>query len=137
MEAALGGPIDQSMTVEKVRQIVDEFTAESEFVDFKAKHTLFTKAAELDKAGRDKWRFECGKDVAAFANARGGVLIYGVHDRKNTETNSRQLDPFIGGEADPADLEEKFRRAVREITAPVPGFEIFAVYDATCGHNAR
>lgn len=129
MEAALGGPIDQSMTVEKVRQIVDEFAAESEFVDFKAKHTLLTKVPKPDKASRDKWRFECGKDTAAFANARGGVLIYGVRDLKNTETSSKQLDPFTAGEADPADLEEKFRRAVRETTAPVPGFEMFAVYD--------
>jgi hypothetical protein len=64
MEAALGGPIDQSITVEKVRQIVDEFPAESEFVDYKAKHTLFTKVPKPDKASRDKWRSECGKDVA-------------------------------------------------------------------------
>lgn len=129
MEAALGGPIDQSITVEKVRQIVEEFPAESEFVDFKAKHTLLAQFSKSDRGGRDKWRFECGKDVAAFANARGGVLIYGVRDLKNAEKSSKQLDPFAGGEADPADLEEEFRRAVREITSPVPGFEMFAVFD--------
>ncbi|MGU3652857.1 AlbA family DNA-binding domain-containing protein [Mycolicibacterium sp. A43C] len=129
MEDALGGPIDQSMTAEKVRRIVEEFPAESEFVDFKAKHTLMTKVLKLDRAGRDKWRFERGKDIAAFANARGGVLIFGVRDLKNVESGGSQLDPFTNGEAEPADLEEQFRRAVREVTAPVPRFEMFPVHD--------
>lgn len=131
MEAALGGPIDRSLTAEKIRQIADEFSSEAEFIDFKAKHTLIpnTDDRKPDKASRNKWRFECGKDVAAFANARGGVLIYGVRDLKNIEMSSEQLAPFSTDEGDPADLEEKFRRAVREVTAPVPGFDIFPVFD--------
>ena len=125
MENVLGGAIGKSMTVDQLRQLVDEFISESEFVDFKSKRALLP-----EQGNRSKWRFECGKDVAAFANARGGVLIYGVRDAKATEESGEQLDPFAVGEADPADLEEKFRRAVREVTAPVPGFEMFPVTDA-------
>jgi hypothetical protein len=122
MEAALGGVIDKSMTVDQLRRLVDEFRDESEFVDFKNKRALLSK-----QDSPNKWRFECGKDVAAFANARGGVLVYGVRDLKATEEGSEQLDPFSIDEADPTDIEENFRRAVREVTAPVPGFKMFPV----------
>ena len=125
MENALGGAIDKSMAIGQLRQLVDEFSTESEFVDFKSKGALLR-----GQGGRSEWRFECGKDVAAFANARGGVLIYGVRDAKATGEGGEQLDPFAVGEADPADLEANFRRAVREVTAPVPGFEMFPVTDA-------
>lgn len=124
MEAALGGVIDESLTADQLRRLVDEFRGESEFVDFKSKQTL------LSKDNRAKWRFECGKDIAAFANARGGVLVYGVRDLKHVKEGDEQLDPFSKGEADPNDLEEMFRRAVREVTAPVPGFNMFAVTDS-------
>jgi Putative DNA-binding domain len=123
MENALGGPVDRTMTAEQVRRLVDEFGAESEFVDFKRKGAMLG-----GHTNRDKWRFECGKDVAAFANARGGVLIYGVRDAKTAEGDD-QLDPFTAGEVDPGDLEDKFRRAVREVTAPVPGYDMFPVHD--------
>jgi predicted HTH transcriptional regulator len=125
MENALGGAIDKSMAIGQLRQLVDEFSTESEFVDFKSKGALLR-----GQGGRSEWRFECGKDVAAFANARGGVLIYGVRDAKATGEGGEQVDPFAVGEADPADLEANFRRAVREVTAPVPGFEMFPVTDA-------
>jgi predicted HTH transcriptional regulator len=83
------------MTVARVHQIVAEFSVESEFVDFKHKGTLLS-----DRADRDKWRVECGKDVATFANARGGVLIFGVRDAKAADPGD-QLDPFTADEADP------------------------------------
>lgn len=125
MEAALGGVVDESMTVDQLRRLVDEFRGESEFVDFKSRWSLLSAQGD-----RNKWRFECGKDIAAFANARGGVLVYGVRDLKATVDGGDQMDPFPIGEADPTDLEEKFRRAVREVTAPVPGFEMFPVTDS-------
>jgi hypothetical protein len=125
MENALGGAMGKSMTVDQLRQLVDEFSSESEFVDFKSKWSLMP-----EQGNRNKWCFECGKDVAAFANGRGGVLIYGVRDAKVTDEGGEQLDPFAVCEADPADLEEKFRRAVREVTAPAPGFEMFPVTES-------
>ncbi|XTP34748.1 helix-turn-helix domain-containing protein [Mycobacterium sp. TJFP1] len=124
MENALGGVIDSSMTVDQLQRLVDEFSSEHEFVDFKAKGALMP-----ERAARKEWRFECGKDVSAFANGRGGLMIYGVRDAKAVAAGSERPVPFAAGEADPDELEEIFRRAVREVTAPVPGFEMFPVYD--------
>lgn len=69
MEAARGGPIDQSITVEKVRQIVDEFPAESEFVDFKAKHTLLMNARRAGTLGNPNRNTVC-RVVRAGAGER-------------------------------------------------------------------
>lgn len=123
MEAALGGPIDHTITVEKVRQIAQEFTDESEFVDLKSKGTMLGK-----RKNRTVWRLEMGKDIAAFANARGGVLIFGVEDAKSAGPNER-LNPFTPEDVDPVALIEDTRKAVREVTAPIPGFDMFPVRD--------
>ncbi|MBF9316582.1 ATP-binding protein [Mycobacteroides chelonae] len=124
MESALGGAVDRSMTPESLRRVVVEFSGEAEFVDLKRKGALLGSHSV-----RDEWRFECGKDVASFANARGGVLIWGVRDAKSVESEDKQLEPFEAEEAIPGDLEDKFRRAVREVTAPPPAFDIFPVYE--------
>jgi hypothetical protein len=123
MEQALGRPIDRTMTVEHVRQIVAEFSDESEFVDLKRKGAMLG-----ERNSRDRWRVERSKDVAAFANARGGVMIFGVRDAKAVGPGE-QLEPFTVVEADPAELIEDTRKAVREVTSPVPGFDIFPVHD--------
>lgn len=123
MEDALGGPIHRSITVDQLLRIVDEFPDESEFIDFKRKHALLS-----ERGNRDRWRVERSKDVAAFANARGGVMIFGVRDANAAEPGDR-LEPFTTGEADPGVLIEDVRRAVREVTAPVPGFDVFPVHD--------
>ncbi|WP_131809768.1 helix-turn-helix domain-containing protein [Mycolicibacterium fortuitum] len=123
MEDALGGPVDRSITVEKVRQIAQEFTDESEFVDLKSKGTMLGK-----RKNRDLWRLEMGKDIAAFANARGGVLIFGVEDAKSAGPCER-LKPFTPDEVDPGELIEDTRKAIREVTAPLPDYDIFQVRD--------
>jgi len=123
MENALGGPIDRTMTVEHVRKIVDEFSDESEFVDLKRKGAMLG-----ERESRDRWRIERGKDVAALANARGGVMIFGVRDAKAVDPGE-QLEPFTAGEVDPTDVIEDTFKAVREVTSPAPGFDIFPVHD--------
>ncbi|HUH69154.1 MAG TPA: ATP-binding protein [Mycobacterium sp.] len=123
MEDALGGPIDHSMTVEKVRQIVAEFSDESEFVDFKSKGAMLG-----ERSNRNRWRVERSKDVAAFANARGGVIVFGVRDAKAAGPGDR-LEPFTTREAEPGELIEDSRKAVREVTTPIPGFDMFPVHD--------
>ncbi len=123
MEDALGGAVDRTITIEKVRQLANEFTDESEFVELKSKGTMLGK-----RKNRDVWRLEMGKDIAAFANARGGVLIFGVEDAKSAGPDMR-LKPFTPDEVDPAELIEDTRKAIREVTAPLPDYDIFPVRD--------
>jgi hypothetical protein len=127
MENALGGPIDRTLTIENIRQIVAEFSDESEFAGLKHKGAMLG-----ERNNRDRWRVERSKDVAAFANARGGLMILGVRDAK-ADASAGQLEPFATAEADPAALIEDNRKAVREVTAPVPGFGIFPVHDPDNG----
>jgi predicted HTH transcriptional regulator len=114
MEDALGGPVDRSITVERVRQLARAFTDESEFVDLKSKGTMLGK-----RKNRDVWRLEMGKDISAFANAHGGVLIFGVEDAKSAGPSER-LRPFTPDDVDPVELIEDTRKAIREVTAPSP-----------------
>lgn len=56
---------------------------------------------------------EIAKDVAAFANAGGGVLVLGVQDQGN---RAHRLSPFAVDDA----LEQRLRGSVADLGAPVP-----------------
>lgn len=125
LEAVLRGPVDLgAMTEETVRTLLDEYPNEGEFVDFKS-------AAVFDAAGSAKpgMRYEWGKDVAAMANGRGGILIFGVIDSRAAGSRGIALQdrvqPFEN--RDPADLIDQFNKAVRSTVAPAPAFDIAAV----------
>jgi predicted HTH transcriptional regulator len=67
VEAILGAPIDQ-LTVEHIRAAVDAGVEESRDLDFKEGH--YRDGEEL------------AKDVAAFANHVGGLIVIGVREEQ-------------------------------------------------------
>jgi hypothetical protein len=85
LEALLGGPLDaEGLTQEAIERLVDEGARESEVLDFKG-------ALESPPKGpRPTWlpEQEFAKDVAAFANHRGGLLLVGVEDVGGIATKS-------------------------------------------------
>src|SRR4051794_24375058 len=61
----------EDFSIADLQQIIDSETEESLYLEFKA-------AGALAKSDREKK--EITKDVAAFANADGGVIIYGMSE---------------------------------------------------------
>lgn len=122
LEAVLGGPVDlKTMTEATVRALVEAFPDESEFVDFKRRN-VFTAT----RKDRDELRHEWGKDVAAFANGRGGIIIFGVVDSRAVDKGQDRVEPFDAEVAD-LDLIDQFKSAIRATVMPVPAFDIAAI----------
>lgn len=59
-------------TIEDLKALIDLGTEESTYLDYKA-------AGALDKT--DAKKKEISKDVAAFANSDGGIIIYGMEEK--------------------------------------------------------
>ena len=90
----------------------DEPLGESENLDFKKR---------LNKSAPD-----IAKDVSAFANRSGGLLIYGVAD--DGKGNPAAIEPF---DVDEVDILDYFKKTVWRSTAPpVPNVEAIPVLGA-------
>lgn len=111
IEALLGGRVEQA-SYEAVAGLVGNVNAaESDDLDYKIKYDPKTTARE-----------ELAKDIAAFANATGGVIIVGVADDKKTALPTRAVETSI---------EDRILRWIRETAstniAPLPNFDIVPV----------
>ena len=60
-------------TIEDIQSLIDIQAEENTYYEFK-------DARAID----DKQKAEISKDVSAFANADGGVIIYGLNEDRNT-----------------------------------------------------
>lgn len=76
----------KNWTLAKIQQFIDDQIEESNSLDYKA-------ADALDKS--EKKKNELSKDVSAFANSNGGVIIYGVSefDEKEKSHLPKKINP--------------------------------------------
>ena len=118
IQAGLGetGPVDYAM----LDRAVDAGLPETQRLDWK-RDPYETSDKKDAKAVRDEF---C-KDVAALANAQGGVLVIGVAEKRGKGT-AESLAPFK-----PTDgLQQKFRSWLHSRVHPgIPGVEMTALYD--------
>ncbi len=70
-------------TFEDIQALIDNGAEESVHLDFKA-------AGSLDKA--DKKKHEIAKDVSAFANSDGGIIVYGIDEVNNKASSLSFVD---------------------------------------------
>lgn len=127
LEALLGGPLDtEGLNQEAIERLVHEAVHESEVLDFKAALEPPTKGP------RSGWlpEQEFAKDVAAFANHRGGLLLVGVEDVDGVATNA----PGWSLSATAEQEERRLRQAVVNYLSPVATFECVWVDRAPSGH---
>lgn len=116
LESLFDGPLDaEGITQQAIERLVNENVRESEILDFKA------ALAPPTKGNRTQWvsEQEFAKDVAAFANHRGGLLLIGVKDVDGMATGSP-------GWAIPrtAEREERrLRQAIANYLSPVAAFD--------------
>jgi predicted HTH transcriptional regulator len=71
-------------TLDDVQALVDESIPESQRLDYKEKLSL----------DRDRDRIELVRDVSGFANAQGGLIIYGVAEDDSPEPRPSELKPL-------------------------------------------
>jgi predicted HTH transcriptional regulator len=76
--------------VADVRALITNQVQESLTLDYK-------RSDSLDKADSRK-RIELSKDVSAFANSAGGVILYGMVEDKHLPTGiDAGIDPSLSG----------------------------------------
>lgn len=117
LEAVLGGPLDaDGLTQVSIERLVTESVSESEVLDFKKALWASAKGS-----GPTPWspEQEFGKDVAALANSRGGLIIVGVADTKGVATS---VPRFALG-ATPEAEERRLRQALANHVSPIPRCE--------------
>lgn len=118
VEALLGGRIDRNLTSESIERLVDEQVAEFDQLDFKR------EMYKSDPAGRA----ELAKDVAAFANHTGGLLICGVADVRGTASKAM---PWSASDSDIRHVHS----VIAAHTSPLPQIDAFVVpADDACGY---
>ncbi len=110
LEALFGGPLGSVSYAELAALVDNPEAAEAEDLDYKRELT----------ADDDKKREEFAKDLAAFANHIGGVLIVGMAEARGIP--SKVMD---------ADVSDQLRRHLQQVaaanTAPPVRFDMRAV----------
>ncbi len=108
---ALGVDDLEALAARDPRSIAEAQLSEGDQVDFKLKHDL--EASRLERG------LAIAEDVAAFANHRGGLLVYGVEEAGGIAQSVPGLDAGPSPEA----LMNRVRQAVVNYTAPPPNID--------------
>jgi hypothetical protein len=82
LHLALGASGSERLSLDLVRQACAENLQERDDLDWKS--TLPLTLPDEKEAGRDAQQDELAKDIAAVANSRGGMIIYGVAEIRGT-----------------------------------------------------
>lgn len=112
----------RALTMDLVRRAVAERVAEREDLDWK----------EVLPKHPGSWREEFSKDVAAMANAGGGMIVYGVAEDRSTSEAAAVND--VGPITDNT-LREMRAAAFSGITPPVLGLQLVPVEDPENGES--
>ncbi len=86
-----------------IRRIFDEKTRENLHIDFKSKHYEF---------GNEVSKKELAKDISAFANAEGGLLVIGI--KSDEQGSPSELTPVILDE----EIPKKYTRTIERLIHP-------------------
>jgi hypothetical protein len=111
LEFVLGEPLDHHLTAGAVHRLVTEQVPESEQLDFKLGRYKTTEDG----------RVELAKDVCAFANRRGGVLVLGVAENNGKASKALPLERV--GDPDARHV----RNVLGSWCAPVPDIDVIPV----------
>lgn len=136
VEAVLGVPVDENnLSTDVLQHVVDIAAREGEQLDFKSKPHLSETGPSTAPSPRGGvpekgWSAEqeFAKDVCAFANHVGGLLLVGVRDEE--EVAVEVMDPPV---TDPGALEQRLRQALVNYAAPVPRFQCIPIPAASGG----
>lgn len=80
LHAALGQP-GSDLTIELLREVCEQQVAETDQLDFK--RDLPLNSGQSSREESRSRTLELAKDLAAMANGRGGVIVYGIRDEND------------------------------------------------------
>lgn len=130
LEEIFGGPLDTTgLTETSLTSLISDGVRESELLDFKAKpHLGETKSADRPEHNDVRWsnQQEFAKDVCAFANHRGGLLLIGVTE--NDGGVAAGISPPV---VSPEALERRLRLALGNHAAPAPSVAFVPILVST------
>jgi len=116
LEAVFGGPLDSTgVSLASVQLLVAEETPESDVLDFK--RMLWAKSSRPRRAWTEEQEF--AKDVGAFANHRGGVLLVGVDETSGLAAGEAPFALVTNPESE----ERRLRQALVNNLAPLAACE--------------
>lgn len=118
LETMLGAPLDQ-LNAQHMRALPENGVAEDVDLDFK--RDTYGKA---EKSTR-----ELAKDVAAFANAAGGVIVIGVGDDGQGRAASTPGTDITDGEV------RRLRQLIATGVVPLPTVDILPIPDPALGQD--
>ena len=109
-------------SLEDIKGILDDQDyRESEYIDYKKSFEI----TEIPKSNTDalnKAKAEFRKDVCAFANARGGYLIYGIKEAGNAVPHDAA--GFLIANDNTDTFENTVKNALQTISPRIPHYEI-------------
>ncbi|WP_336882848.1 ATP-binding protein [Rhodococcus globerulus] len=121
-----------SLAEASVRSWVKGLSEESGLLEFKAAAAFGANRRDRKPNGWTQMQ-ERAKDVAAFANSRGGLIVLGVNDVAASSSDSEEgrLQPLDPDRIDAAI--EQYRKDVSAYAQPIPLFGLFTVPAANGG----
>lgn len=110
------GLADTDLSFSHVQLACDQRVKEREDLDWKQQLPLTIPSNSPDRDGRNREQDELAKDIAAMANSRGGLIVFGVAEDRPT---SEAVDIKSVGEPDDRTLVNIRRVASSRIYPPV------------------
>lgn len=130
LEALLASSLDEDgLTEAVINRVVTDAVHEGEQLDFKLEPHLPESgraAASSEKGWSSEQEF--AKDVCAFANHLGGILLIGVKDDKGIAVSA---SPTV---TDPGKLAQRLRQALSNYASPVPRFHPIPIMGTVGGY---
>lgn len=130
VEAILQASLDQnSLTEATVIRLVDVGATEGEQLDFKLNPQL-SGSGPNQTSSEKGWSSEqeFAKDICAFANHLGGVIVVGIKDDNEVAIEAK---PTV---ADPGGVEQRMRQALMNFSSPPPRFHVVPIDAEAGGH---
>lgn len=119
LESLVGGPLDEvGLTEAALQRMITSGALEGEQLDFKSR----VPASGNSQEGRWSASQEFAKDVAAFANHRGGLLLFGVRESDGVATG---LAAISDGSFE--SQEQRLRQVLATNQAPTALIECFMI----------
>lgn len=114
-------------SIDDLKTLITDATEESTEIEFKLnfgmpEDELFPLEKDKQSKKKKDWKTELAKDVSAMANSAGGIIIYGISERKNENDRNvaSELVPISNNKMD----KDRLTRLLLENIRPVISFEI-------------